>query len=267
MKKTCSLNGKKIHYQINGRGQTLVLIHGYLESLLMWEEHQRVLSSKYQVISIDMPGHGKTDYFFDVHTMTFMADVIYEVLRNEKIEKCVMIGHSMGGYTTLAFASKYNKMLLGFGLFHSHAKADDAEAKRNRERTIELINQDKGHFIYHFIPTLYAPENVEKFAKQIDNQINLANAMGKKSVIAAMEGIKERDSSLDILIESKNPVLFILGKQDVRIPLESALAQAALPKNSLVLILGNSGHMGWLEEKEKTIVTIDGFMQMCSNNS
>jgi len=263
MKKICSFNGKKIHYQIIGRGQTLVLIHGYLESLLMWEEHQHVLSSKYQVISIDMPGHGKTEHYFDVHTMTFMADIIFEVLRNEKIEKCVIIGHSMGGYATLAFASKYSKMLEGFGLFHSQAKADDAESKRNRERTIELIEQDKGHFIFHFIPTLYAPENIKKFAYQIDNQIKLANAMEKKSVIAAMEGIKERDSSLDILIESKVPVLFILGKQDVRIPLESALAQAALPANSLVLILGNSGHMGWLEEKEKTIASIDGFMQVC----
>ncbi|MFH0999569.1 MAG: alpha/beta hydrolase [Bacteroidota bacterium] len=263
MKKICFYNGKRIHYQINGRGKSLVLIHGYLESLHMWKAHQEALASNYQVISIDLPGHGKTDHFYDVHTMSFLSDIIYAVLKSENIEKCVMIGHSMGGYATLEFASKYPTLLSGFGLFHSHARADDAESKQNRARTIDLINQDKGHFIYHFIPTLFAAENVSKFSKQIDNQIELANAMDKKTVIAAMEGIKERESMLQVLIETKVPVLFILGKKDSRIPLEMALAQTALPPNAMVLILGKSGHMGWLEEQEKTIATIDGFIKVC----
>jgi pimeloyl-ACP methyl ester carboxylesterase len=265
MKKKCSFQGKKIHYKISGRGQTLVLLHGYLESLEMWNKHQEFLSAKYQVVSIDLPGHGKTDSYFDVHTMSFMAEIIYEVLRNENIEKCVMIGHSMGGYTTLAFADKYPQMLNGFGLFHSHASADKEEEKRNRERTAEIIRQDKGHFINQFIPSLFAPDNIEKLTPQIEIQMAMANGMAKESIIAAMEGMKERVSSLDVLIAAKVPVLFIAGKQDSRIPLEKILAQAALPTTSQILILGNSGHMGWTEEQNKTISAIDGFMQLCAD--
>jgi pimeloyl-ACP methyl ester carboxylesterase len=141
--------------------------------------------------------------------MPFMADCVFEILNAENIEKCVMIGHSMGGYTTLAFAEKYPKMLNGFGLFHSHASADTEVAKHNRERTIEIIKQDKGQFINQFIPSLFAPENIEKYSAQIEIQITQANAMPKGSVIAAMAGMKERSSTVDILMDAKVPVLFI----------------------------------------------------------
>ncbi|MCD6179218.1 MAG: alpha/beta hydrolase [Bacteroidales bacterium] len=259
------MNGKNVHYKISGRGETLVLLHGYLESLEMWSEHQEFLSNKYQVISIDLPGHGLTDNFGDIHTMSFMAEVVYEILQDEKVEKCVMVGHSMGGYTTLAFAEKYPQILKGLGLFHSHASADTDVAKRNRERTIEIIKQDKGHFINEFIPSLFAPDNVEKFADQIEIQMKMANAMPKESVIAAMAGMKERSSTVDILMDSKVPVLFIAGKHDSRIPLEKTLAQAALPTISQILILGDAGHMSWTEEEQKTIAELDGFMQLCND--
>jgi len=265
VEKEYQLNGKNVHYKISGRGETLVLLHGYLESLEMWSEHQEFLSNKYQVISIDLPGHGLTDNFGDIHTMSFMAEVVYEILQDEKVEKCVMVGHSMGGYTTLAFAEKYPQILKGLGLFHSHASADTDVAKRNRERTIEIIKQDKGHFINEFIPSLFAPDNVEKFADQIEIQMKMANAMPKESVIAAMAGMKERSSTVDILMDSKVPVLFIAGKHDSRIPLEKTLAQAALPTISQILILGDAGHMSWAEEEQKTIAELDGFMQLCND--
>jgi len=263
MEKAISVNNKNINYQVHGNGETLVLLHGYLESLEMWKQHQEFLSSKYQVISIDLPGHGKTDNFSEIHTMPFMADLVHEILQMENIDKCVMVGHSMGGYTTLAFAEKYPEMLTGFGLFHSHASADTDEAKKNRERTIEIIKQDKGHFINQFIPSLFAADNVDKFASQIEVQISHADAMPKESIIAAMAGMKERASSVDILMDTKVPVLFISGKHDSRIPVEKILAQAALPSTSQILILGDVGHMGWIEESPKTIAALDGFMKLC----
>lgn len=264
MEKYITHQGKKIHYKITGQGDTLVLLHGYLESLAMWEQHQDFLSPYYQIISIDLPGHGTTDSFSEIHSMPFMAELVLEVLKQENIKQCVMIGHSMGGYATLAFAEKYPHYLKGFGLFHSHASADTETAKNNRERTIELIKQDKGHFINQFIPSLFAPDNVIVYASQIQKQIQEANAMKKESVIAAMAGMKDRQSTVDVLMDANVPVLFIVGKQDTRIPTEKILAQAALPTVSQILILGNSGHMGWIEEQEKTRAALDGFMKLCA---
>lgn len=263
MDKIYKTEGKSINYKLIGVGQTIVLLHGFMEDLNMWDTIALSLSKEYQVLLIDLPGHGKSDMLADVHTMDLMADLIHEILSFEKIEKSVLIGHSMGGYVTLAFADKYKNSLSGFGLFHSHSLADDEKAKRNRERTIKIIEDDKGAFIHQFIPSLYAPDNRERLKEEIDHQISLANKMNPKGITAALAGMKLRPMRLDVIVFSEVPILFILGKQDSRNPLEKVMAQAATANTAQINILGNSGHMGWQEETDKSISAIKGFMKLC----
>lgn len=263
MTRQIQFENKNVRYQVSGKGDCLVLLHGFMEDSSMWERHMEQLSNNYQVLAIDLPGHGKTENFAEVHTMEFMAETVHAVIRAEQIEKCVMIGHSMGGYVSLAFSDKYSGLLSGLGLFHSHSLDDSEDAKRNRERTIEIIKAEKGKFINQFIPSLYAKENQNVFKTEIAHQIDLANHMNPAGITAALEGMKIRPMRLDVLAFSEVPVLFILGKQDSRIAIDQALAQAATPQLSQITILGNSGHMGWLEESSKTIAAIDGFMKLC----
>lgn len=263
MEKYISFNQKKIHYTLAGEGPVLVLLHGYLESLDIWQVHQEKLADKYTVVCIDLPGHGKTDHLSEVHSMPLMAEIVKTILDEEEIEQCVLVGHSMGGYATQAFARKYPERLKGIGLFHSQAAADNETAINNRKRTIEFVKEGKSTHINQFIPTLFAPENRERFKQQIEIQIEAANKMPKESIIAAQAGMMERESGLDVLLDSKVPVLFIAGKKDARIPIEKILSQAALPKTSELLLLGNAGHMGWIEEQSKTIRALDGFMGLC----
>jgi len=263
MEKQITFKNKNIYYKTEGKGETLLFLHGFMESSDMWQKHTEELSQKYQVISIDLPGHGKSSVYSENHGVMFQADIVASVLQAEQVDKCVMIGHSMGGYITLAFAEKYPEKLNGFGLFHSHTMADNEAARKNRERTIEIVRQNKMSFINQFIPSLFAERNVHKFQKEINHQIELANQMDPRGIIAALNGMKERKMRLDVVAFSEVPVMFILGKHDSRIPLEKVLAQGATPQLSQVTILGNSGHMGWLEESSKSIAAIDGFMKFC----
>lgn len=266
MEKQIIFNNKPIFYQVEGQGQTLVLLHGFMENMGMWDKHSEELSKTYQVICIDLPGHGKSSIYSENHGVMFQADIVATVLQAEQVDKCILIGHSMGGYITLAFAEKYPQKLNGFGLFHSHSMADTDVAKKNRERTIDLVKQDKMGFINQFIPSLFAAKNIDQLQKEINHQIELANQMEPKAIIAALNGMKERKMRLDVLAFSEVPVLFILGKHDTRISLDKALAQAATAPLAQVTILGNSGHMAWLEEPSKTISSIDGFIRFCQVN-
>lgn len=265
MKKQISYQNQKINYKIEGKGRALVLLHGFMEDLEMWSRHSEELSNQYQVLSIDLPGHGETGIWSDNHVMGFMAKMVGHVLDTEKIDSCVMIGHSMGGYVTLAFADKYPERLHGFGLFHSHAMADSEEAKKDRDRTIEIIKQQKAGFIHQFIPSLFAEENRILFEKEIAQLVASANQMNPQGIIAAISGMKERTMRLDVVAFSEIPVLFILGKQDSRIALDHALAQASTARLAQISILGNSGHMGWLEDCNKTIAAMKGFMIFCQD--
>lgn len=259
-------NNKKIIYTSKGSGPAIVLLHGFLEDLSMWDYFVKELSTEYRVICIDLPGFGQSDCLGEVHHMADMATVVDEVIDHLGINKCLMVGHSMGGYVTLSYAEKFPEKLSAFCLFHSHALPDSPEAKENRDRAVRVVNSDHGTFIFNFFPELFAPENVEKHRKEIESIQDAASGISPEAIIAALLGMKERKSGLDTIINTKVPVLFILGKKDPRIHFESALAQTALPAHSEVLILDHVGHMGHIEAREQTLQAVEGFARKVMNN-
>lgn len=252
-----------LHYKDEGSGPVLVLLHGFTEHLGIWDSFTRQLKNHFRVIRIDLPGHGKSGMLGKIHSMELIAEAIKDILTHLKIRKCVMIGHSMGGYVTLSFASKYSSVLKGFGLFHSQAEPDTREAKTNRDRTIAIIRDNRYNWLNQFIPDLFAPHNRLKYAKEIKALQEAADTITPESLIASLEGMKRRANRLDVLIESKVPVLFIAGKMDIRIPFEKVIHQASLVQHAEILFLGNTAHMGYIEAKEETFRAVKNFTETC----
>ena len=196
--------------------------------------------------------------------MSTMAEVVNEVVEKEGISKCTIVGHSMGGYVSLAFAELFEKKLNGIVLFHSQAGADDDEAKINRNRTIKIVENNHAKFIRSFIPSLFTEENAVKFSSEIKRIIDSSLHTKNEGIIAALAGMRDRNDYLDLLTQLKIPVFFIAGKKDSRIPLEKINQQILLPGISEALILDNVGHMGFIEAKELTFNAIAGFISRYS---
>jgi pimeloyl-ACP methyl ester carboxylesterase len=255
--------GKKnlLHYRISGQGPIIVLLHGFLESGEVWKSFARRLSESYRVITIDLPGHGLSENYGPVNSMDMMAEGVYTILKMIGISKCLMAGHSMGGYVTLAFAEKYPRMLKGFVLFHSQAAADSTETRTARERTIALVQKDHQGFIRNFIPDLFDAANVKKFDKEIEKLKDLAQKTSKEGILAVLEGMKSRPDRRHVLLQAKVPVLFIIGKNDSRIPMEVIVPQTLLPEHSEILLLDHVGHMGFIEASGKTFDALKGFAE------
>lgn len=249
-----------VSYTVQGRGFPLVLLHGFLESKEMWNDYIPVLGSQVKVIAIDLPGHGATGQWGAIHSMEFMADVVRAVLDHESINKAIMIGHSMGGYVSLAFARKYPDFLIALSLFHSQAAADSLDAKANRDRTIAIIKKDRNGFISNFIPDLFAKENINRFTEEINLLKSQSLKTNSEGIIAALEGMKLRADSRDLLEEIDIPVMFIAGKKDNRIPIDLILKQASIPKHAELFILGDAGHMGFIEERDYCLKIIQCFI-------
>ena len=257
--KNIDFRGKKIFFSDSGKGKTIVLLHGFTETSKIWESFKDELSEAYRVIVIDLAGHGKSEVVEPVHSMELQADIVYEVLDSRKIKKCLMVGHSMGGYVTLAFAAKYPEMLKGIALFNSHPFPDSAVDKKNRERTIKIVEQDNFSFVANFIPSLF-PENVRKiFVKEINDLIKRAKEIPKEGIIAALEGMKIRKNQSSLLKSIQVPVLFIIGLKDPKAPLDKLWKMVSLPPLAECLILRDAGHMGYLEAPKETLGMIKGF--------
>lgn len=250
---------KKIKFRDAGEGPAIVLLHGFLENMNMWDYFFRKLSHDYRVITIDLPGFGGSECLEGANSMEEMARVVNTVLQQLEVKSSLMIGHSMGGYVCLAYASMYQEKLKGFGLFHSHALADTTEAKANRDRAIKVVRSDRGSFIFNFFPELFAPENVACYEKDIKKLHADAMKTTPDAIIAALEGMKTRTDKLDVLMNTKVPVLFILGKKDSRIPFEKTMEQTSLPSQCEILALDDAGHMGHIEARVETLNAIKRF--------
>ena len=263
LKEKIKFRDATIAYTVSGEGNTLVLLHGFIESTLIWKDFLPALNKHFQVVCIDLPGHGESDCIGYVHEMEVNAEAVHAVLQHLQIKACVMAGHSMGGYVTLAFAEKYPQLLKGICLFHSTGLPDSDAKKLDRDKAIGVVKKDKTVFIRAAIPNLFAATNKEKFKNEIVELITLASQTSTQGIVATLEGMKIRKDRTHVLIEVNFPVLFIAGKQDNAVPIDSLLSQFALPKHCEVLILENVGHTGFIEAPKETLNTLLNFAKSC----
>lgn len=102
--KTAKLDSNAVFYEATGKGpQTLVLIHGWTCDHTFWTSQVPVFATKYKVLAIDLPGHGKSAPVPD-YSMQRMARAVDAVMQKEKVARATLIGHSMAGAVILQFA-------------------------------------------------------------------------------------------------------------------------------------------------------------------
>lgn len=261
MMKYFDYNTGKVYYSDTGTGDVIVLLHGYLESSEVWYSFARKLSAGFRVISVDLPGHGHSDIYGESHTMEFLATVVKDLLRSLFVEKAFITGHSLGGYVSLAFLELYPDALSGYCLFHSHPFADSAEALDKREREIKLVKAGKKDLIYpDNIAKMFASDNLEKFRDALYRSRTIASKISGEGIIAILRGMMSRPSRLSLMEEGIVPCLWILGAKDNYIDCRQVQAKIRLPLNAKVLVLENSGHLGFIEEEDRSISVIRNFL-------
>ncbi|PLX17629.1 MAG: alpha/beta hydrolase, partial [Marinilabiliales bacterium] len=149
----------------------------------------------------------------------------------------------------------------GFSLLHSHPFPDTNETIKKRLREIELVKEGKKDLIAKVnIPNAFAQENVKKFTKDIDIATQIALKTSEKGIIANLHAMMNRPDLSASLGNSELPFLLIAGKKDTYINFITMTTQISLPQNSEFCVLENSGHMGFIEEKEKTKQSIIAFL-------
>ena len=248
-----------IHYTDKGKGTAIVLLHGFLENSTMWKPFISKLTKKNRVVTIDLLGHGKTECIGYVHTMEDMAEAVKAVLTKLRLRRVVLIGHSMGGYVSLAFVEKYPEMIKGLCLMNSTATADSKEKKINRERAIEAVKHNHKSFIKISISNLFRPKNRPIFKDEINKVRDEALKIPLQGVIAALEGMKIRKDRTKILKSNSFKKMMIIGKHDPVLDQDSLIKQT---KNTDVKIVEfQDGHMSHIENKKEFSERIMHFIE------
>jgi pimeloyl-ACP methyl ester carboxylesterase len=263
MLKTTQFKKGTVTFSDTGKGRTVVLLHGFLGSHLIWESTIESLSRSYRVIAIDLPGHGDTDCFGYVHTSELIAKCVKAVMDSLRLKRYVLIGHSMGGYAALAFADLFPDNLRGLCLYHSTAFADSEEKKRDRTRSIRLVKSNHTIYTTEVVKNLFAAKNTKYLKEEIAFAQKVAAKTSKQSIIASLEGMKDRPNRDIILGMAHYPVMMVIGELDNVLPYQQLLEQSELIKDKHILFLEHDGHMGFLESPRQSNSALKKFLRAC----
>jgi len=251
MERSVEYKGGRLFYTVEGDGETIVLVHGYLESSEVWGEFAENLATDFRVISVDLPGNGKSSLYGDTHTMCFLADAIIRIIDSEKISKVTLVGHSLGGYVSLSIVERFPERLMGYVLFHSHPFADSDEVKRNRIREIDIVLSGKKAIIYPVnIPKMFADSNLDRFSEALEKSKMIASEHEADGIVSVLIGMMNRKARDIVMTHSGVPVMIILGTMDNYIDYGAMVKKVILPPGGQMVTLKGSGHMGFVEECE-----------------
>lgn len=264
--RTLMIDGRPVHYRDEGRGnpKTLVLLHGFMQSLDVWSSYVLSYMHHMRVVTIDLLGHGLSALPADGDvTIDLMARTVKAVLDHAGVDQCVMVGHSMGGYVALAYADLYPYTLRGLGLVNSHALPDSPQQQAAREAVCRQVMENRASYIVDFIPSLFLERNRPALSQEIEDLCGQCLETRTETIIASQCAMLQRPSRIDVLHRLEVPVLLVHGRGDSRLPIEVALSQAMEPMHAEVLILQNAGHMTFIEEREYVKPRIKNFVDTC----
>ena len=244
-------DNRQMGYVKTGAGPAVILLHGFGEDRHIFNSTVTMLEKTNTVYAPDLLGTGMSSIntFPSNFSIEYLADSIAALLQHEKIENCTLLGHSMGGYVTVAFAKKYPQYLKGFGLLHSTALPDTPIKIENRLRGITFIQKfGAASFLETTAANLFGSFTQKNHPQIITDFIQSIPAFTNEALTHYYQAMMARPDVTSVLEATQLPVLFILGDQDMPVALEDTLPQTKMPKRAYLYVLENCGHMGMLEQ-------------------
>lgn len=245
------VNGIQMYVEVRGTGLPIILLHGFPLDHTIWRLVAARLEGDAQVILPDLRGHGQTESPAGAYSMSLMAQDVAALMDILQIPQAVLVGHSMGGYASLAFARDYPQRLLGLGMVASQAAADTLERQAGRYQTAAQVEQMGTKAIAASMADRLVAK--KELAAELEALILSTSAVG---VVGTLKGLAERPDMAAFLGNIQVPATVVPGEADVLIPLDKAseLAQG-LPRCQLVTLPG-VGHMPMLEAPEETAAAL-----------
>ncbi|MBD2208939.1 2-succinyl-6-hydroxy-2,4-cyclohexadiene-1-carboxylate synthase [Calothrix sp. FACHB-156] len=265
-----------INYQfnyslINNPNKPVILfLHGFMGKMDEFDEAITLLGDEFSYLTIDLPGHGKTQVLGtdECYTMPYTAQALIKLLDELQITNCFLVGYSMGGrlalYLTLHFPERFSKVVL-----ESACPGLVTEAERlariqhdyhiGRKLIRSLETSDFATFLSNWYSQPIFGDIIHHPKYELMLESRLQNHPLELDKSLRFMGTGYQPSLWEKLKESKNPLLLLVGEYDDKF-IDINQKMADICQNAQLKVIENSGHNVHLENTSEFVQHLRMFL-------
>ncbi|WP_239726550.1 MULTISPECIES: alpha/beta hydrolase [unclassified Mammaliicoccus] len=246
-----------IHYKTKGSGYPIILLHGVFQDMDVFEPLIKKLSKNYQVISIDLRGHGLSDTPHDSRVDDYISD-IQQLLNALFINSAYVIGLELGATIATGLTYKNPDLINGMVLINptdNHSTFPDNRIyDRHADEIRTMSDEDKEKYLLRF-----RYKNIKQAKKFVKSHIPSNDLQTMEEEIAVKRSFKDFDI-ISLLPDIETRTLVISGQYDGKILYSEGKRISELLPNAEFKLFEGSGELPFIEEKEKFIGVLEKFL-------
>lgn len=246
-----------IHYNTKGNGYPIILLHGVFQDMDVFEPLIKKLSKNYQVISIDLRGHGLSDTPHDSRVDDYISD-IQQLLNALFINSAYVIGLELGATIATGLTYKSPDLINGMVLINptdDHSTFPDNRIyDRHADEIRTMSDEDKEKYLLRF-----RYKNIKQAKKFVKSHIPANDLQTMEEEIAVKRSFKDFDI-ISLLPDIETRTLVISGQYDGKILYSEGKRISELLPNAEFKLFEGSGELPFIEEKEKFIKVLEEFL-------
>jgi pimeloyl-ACP methyl ester carboxylesterase len=269
-----AVDGRRIGYDDSGGpGTPIVLLHGFPLDRTVWDEQADALRGR-RVVRVDLRGCGESEPSDGPALMELLAGDVAALLDQLGIERAALVGHSIGGYVTLAFFRMFAERVAGLALIASHVAADAAGgAAAGASVTQRTLAAERGGLalaleqagtmepaIASYLPRYLAPAFYAERPELVERLRAVMACQDPRGCAQLIRGMQVRVSGEDLLADVRVPALVVAGKQDTYLD-PKTLRAVANAMGAVYVCLENVGHLPMFEAPQATGDALAAFAQ------
>src|SRR6516164_1042091 len=240
------INGIELYHEVNGEGPTVVLAHGAGGNHLSWWQQVPLLSQHFRCVTFDHRGFGSSrDLAGGPGADAFVED-LRQLLDYLNIERTALVAQSMGGWSSLGFASRYPDRVTALALCDTTAGIDNPEVAREM-KSLQATMQGRLTVVLQRAYSTQFPQR-EPARCFLYQQISSLNVHVPADLLTKLTTMRHRVESL---IERRVPTTLLVGEEDVLTPAKTMeLMARQIPHARFVRVPG-AGHSVYFERPDE----------------
>ena len=256
------VNGAEFYYEETGRGLPLTLVHGFGGLTGGWEGQVAGFSDKYRVIVYDLRGQGQSQVTRTGNSAENYVLDHYHLLRHLKIERTILVGHSMGAFISLKFTLDHPDMVKALVLVSANGgPVVPAVVNQGVKNMATVAAYGIEALADVLLPVFFSPDFVKTHPEHVAGWRKRLDSMSELGMMSVCAAMTVKPSLLERLPEIKVPTLIILGDKDIAMPLSNARAlNQGIPNSKLVIVPGGS-HMFHEEQPQLFNSIVSEFLE------